>query len=39
MAVAERDYMFFRTGWVMHLTTPQKVPGEPNFESSLSVDA
>jgi hypothetical protein len=40
MALAERDYMFFRTGaWVMHLVTPQKSPGELNFESSLSVDA
>jgi len=39
MAFAERDYMFFRTGaWVMHLVTPQKLPGEPDFESSLSVD-
>lgn len=40
MALAGRDYMFFRTGaWVMHLVTPQKPSGEPNFESSLSVDA
>ena len=39
MAAAERDYMFFRTGWMMHLATPQKAAGEPNFESSLSVDA
>jgi len=39
MAMAERDYMFFRTGWVMHLVGPRKPPGEPEFESSLSVDA
>jgi hypothetical protein len=40
MALAERDYMFFRTGaWVMHLAMPQKPSGEPKFESSLSVDA
>jgi hypothetical protein len=39
MALAERDYMFFRTGWVMHLTTPGKPSGEPDYESSLSVDA
>src|ERR1700744_2406146 len=40
MAIAERDYMFFRTGgWVMHLVSPNKVPGEPDFESSLSIDA
>jgi len=40
MAVAGRDYMFFRTGaWVMHLTTPGKPPGEPVFESTLAVDA
>lgn len=40
MALAERDYMFFRTGaWVMHLVTPQRLPTEPDFESSLSVDA
>jgi hypothetical protein len=40
MAVAERDFMFFRTGgWVMHLVTPQKPSDEPNFESTLSVDA
>jgi hypothetical protein len=38
MAVAGRDYMFFRTGWVMHLVSPQKPAGEPEFESSLSVD-
>ncbi len=40
MAVAGRDYMFFRTGaWVMHLTTPGKPVGEPQFESTLAVDA
>jgi hypothetical protein len=39
MAMAERDYMFFRTGWVMHLVSPRKPPGEPEFESSVSVDA
>jgi hypothetical protein len=40
MAIAERDYMFFRTGaWVMHLTTTHKPPGEPEFESTLSVDS
>jgi hypothetical protein len=40
MAVAERDYMFFRTGaWVMHLATTQKLSGEPEFESTLSVDS
>jgi hypothetical protein len=39
MALAGRDYMFFRTGaWVMHLVTPQMPVGEPHFESSLSVD-
>jgi len=38
MALAGRDYMFFRTGWDMHLVSPQKLPGEPDFESSLSVD-
>lgn len=40
MAIAERDFMFFRTGaWVMHLTTPSKPAGEPQFESTLAVDA
>jgi hypothetical protein len=39
MAIAGRDYMFFRTGWVMHMASPQKQPGEPDFESSLSIDA
>jgi hypothetical protein len=40
MAMAERDFMFFRTGgWVMHLTTPGKPVGEPQFESTLAVDA
>jgi hypothetical protein len=39
MAMAERDYMFFRTGWVMHLASPQKRPEEPDFESSLSIDS
>jgi hypothetical protein len=39
MAVAERDYMFFRTGWVMHMVSPEKPPGEPDFESSLSIDS
>jgi hypothetical protein len=39
MAMAGQDYMFFRTGWVMHLVSPQKAPGEHEFESSLSVDA
>jgi len=40
MAIAGRDYMFFRTGaWVMHLVSPDKGPGEPDFESSLSIDA
>jgi hypothetical protein len=39
MAVAGRDYMFFRTGWVMHMVSPRKPPGEPEFESSLAVDA
>jgi hypothetical protein len=39
MAMAERDFMFFRTGaWVMHLTTPGKSVGEPQFESILAVD-
>lgn len=38
MAVAGRDYMFFRTGaWVMHLTTPGKPVDEPQFESTLAV--
>jgi organic hydroperoxide reductase OsmC/OhrA len=32
--------MFFRTGaWVMHLVSPEKAPGEPEFESSLSIDS
>lgn len=39
MAVAGRDYMFFRTGWMMHMVSPQKPSGEPDFESSLAVDA
>jgi hypothetical protein len=40
MAVAERDYMFFRTGaWTMHMVMPQKPAGEPQFESTLAVDA
>jgi hypothetical protein len=39
MAVAGRDYMFFRTGWVMHMVSPRKPPDEPEFESSLAVDA
>ena len=40
MAIAGRDYMFFRTGaWVMHLVCPDKPPGEPEFESSLSIDS
>jgi hypothetical protein len=39
MAMAERDYMFFRTCWVMHLVSPRKPPGEPEFESSLAVDS
>lgn len=39
MALAGRDYMFFRTGWVMHLASPQKRAGEPEFESSLSIDS
>jgi hypothetical protein len=39
MAVAGRDYMFFRTGWVMHMASLQKRPGEPEFESSLSLDS
>jgi hypothetical protein len=40
MAMAGRDYIFFRTGaWVMHLVSPRKPPGEPEFESSLAVDA
>jgi hypothetical protein len=39
MAVAGRDYMFFRTGWVMHIVCPEKPTGEPEFESSLAVDA
>jgi hypothetical protein len=38
MAVAERDYMFFRTCWVMHLVSPKKPAGEPEFESPLAVD-
>lgn len=40
MAIAERDFMFFRTGgWVMHLVMLPKSLGEPDFESSLSVDS
>jgi hypothetical protein len=40
MAIAGRDYMFFRTGaWVMHLVSPEKGPGEADFESSLSIDS
>jgi hypothetical protein len=40
MAIAGRDYMFFRTGaWMMHLVSPEKGPGEPDFESSLSIDS
>jgi hypothetical protein len=39
MAVAGRDYMFFRTGWVMHMVSPRRPPDEPEFESSLAVDA
>jgi hypothetical protein len=39
MAVAGRDYMFFRTGWVMHMVSPGKPHGEPEFESPLAVDS
>jgi hypothetical protein len=39
MAVAGRDYMFFRTGWVKHMVSPRKPHGEPEFESPLAVDA
>jgi len=39
MALAGRDYMFFRTGWVMHMVSPRKPPDEPEFESPLAVDA
>lgn len=40
MAVAERDYMFFRAGaWIMHLAVLPPIVGEPPFESCLSVDA
>jgi hypothetical protein len=39
MAAAGRDYMFFRTCWVMHLVSPRKPHGEPEFESPLAVDA
>jgi hypothetical protein len=39
MAVAERDYMIFRTCWVMNPVSPQKPPEEPEFASSLAVDA
>jgi hypothetical protein len=39
MALAGRDSCFFRTGaWLIHLVTPQKPSGEPDFESSLSRD-
>lgn len=40
MALAGRDYMFFRTGaWTMHLVMLPQGAGEPAFESTLSVDA
>jgi hypothetical protein len=39
MAMAGRDYVFFRTGWVMHMVSPKKPEGEPEFESPLAVDA
>jgi hypothetical protein len=39
MALAERDYMFFRTRWVMLLVSPKKPSLEPEFESPLAIDA
>jgi hypothetical protein len=35
MAVAGRDYMFFRTGWVMHMVSPRKPPDERAAENFI----
>jgi len=36
MALADRDYMFFRSGWVMHLVTTNRPADEPDFETPLA---
>jgi hypothetical protein len=39
MALMERQYMFTRTGRVMHLLMTPQSPDDPPFESGFTVDA
>lgn len=39
LTMAERQYAFTRTGWVMHLLMTNRQPGEPDFVSHATNNA